>query len=133
MPETKVELKAGAEANRVTAALGYVPFLFFIPIFANREDEFAQFHGKQSLVLFCALIILWIAIWLIYLIFRGILGNIFIIGFLFKTLAWLIHNVIGTIISLGYLVLMVLGIINAASGNYWRIPIIGAYAERLKI
>lgn len=133
MPETKVELKAGAEANRVTAALGYVPFLFFIPIFANREDEFAQFHGKQSLVLFCALIILWIAIWLICLIFRGILGNIFIIGFLFKTLAWLIHNVIGTIISLGYLVLMVLGIINAASGNYWRIPIIGAYAERLKI
>jgi uncharacterized membrane protein len=133
MNEDKLEINRSAEANRVSAAIGYLPFFFFIPIFSNKEDEFALFHGKQSMVLFCTLIIFWIAIWLIDLIFGGILGHIFIIGFLFKVVAWLIHNVIGSIISLGYLVLAVLGIINASGGNYWRIPILGAYSERLKI
>lgn len=133
MPEDKLELKHNTETNRVSAAIGYIPFLFFVPIFVNRDDEFAQFHGKQSLVLFCTFILLWIALWLIILILSGILGHIFIIGFLFKGIAWLIHNVIGTIVSLGYLALAVLGIINAGAGNYWRIPIIGAYSERLKL
>lgn len=133
MPEDKLESKSNIETNRVSAAIGYIPFLFFIPIFANREDEFALFHGKQSLTLFCAFIITWIALWLINLILSGILGHIFIIGFLFKGIAWLIHNVIGSIVSIGYLVLAVMGIINASAGNYWRIPIIGAYSERLKI
>jgi uncharacterized membrane protein len=133
MPEDKLESKPNIEANRVSAAIGYIPFLFLVPIFANRDDDFAQFHGKQSLVLFCAFIIVWIALWLINLILSGILGHIFIIGILFKGIAWLIHNVIGSIVSLGYLVLAILGIINASAGKYWRIPIIGAYSERLKI
>lgn len=133
MPEERLELKESPTANRASAAIGYLPFLFFIPIFVNREDKFAQFHGKQSLVLFCVLILVWIGIWVIDLIFGGILGRIFIIGFLFKAVAWLIHHIIGTIISLGYLVLVILGIIHASSGNQWRIPIIGVYADRLKI
>ena len=133
MSENKIELNRQSEVNRVSAAIGYIPFLFFIPIFANREDEFAQSHGKQSLVLFCTFIIIWVALWLIILILSGILGHIFIIGFLFKGIAWLIHNVIGSIVSIGYLVLAIMGIINASTGNYWRIPIIGAYSERLKL
>ena len=133
MPEDKLEIKHSAESNRVSAAIGYIPFLFFVPIFANRDDEFTQSHGKQSLVLFCTFIIIWVALWLIILILSGILGHIFIIGFLFKGIAWLIHNVIGSIVSIGYLVLAIMGIINASTGNYWRIPIIGAYSERLKL
>lgn len=131
--EENVQLNKTSENNRVSAAIGYIPFLFFIPIFANQEDEFAKFHGKQSLVLFCAFIIVWVAIWIINLIFSGILGHIFIIGIVFKWLAWFIHNIIGTIISLGYLVLAVLGIIKAGEGKFWHIPIIGVYADRLKI
>ena len=117
--EEKIKINKSAENNRISAAIGYIPFLFFIPIFTSREDDFAQFHGKQSLVLFCAFIITWIALWLINLIFSGILGHILIIGFIFKGIAWLIHNVIGAIVSFSYLVLVILGIINAASGNYW--------------
>ena len=131
--EENVQLNKTSENNRVSAAIGYILFLFFIPIFANREDEFARFHGKQSLVLFCAFIIVWVAIWIINLIFSGILGHIFIIGFLFKWIAWFIHNIIGSIISIGYFVLAVLGIIKASEGKFWHIPIIGVYADRLKI
>jgi len=131
--EEKIQTNKSSENNRVSAAIGYIPFLFLIPIFVNREDEFAQFHGKQSLVLFCVFIIVWIALCLINLIFSGILSHIFVIGFLFKGIAWLINNVIGAITSLGYLVLAIMGIINAGAGNYWRIPVIGAYSERIKI
>jgi len=131
--EEKIQVNKSAENNRISAAIGYIPFLFLVPMFANREDEFAQFHGKQSMVLFSAFIIVWIGLWLINLILSGILGHIFIIGFLFKGIAWLIHNVIGAIVSIGYLVLAIMGIINASAGNYWRIPVIGAYSERLKI
>lgn len=128
-----MQLSRTTANNRVAAAIGYIPFLFFIPIFARREDEFAQFHGKQSLILFGVFIIAWIAIWFLSLIFNGILSHIIIIGFLFKALAWLIHNLVGTVISIGYIVLAILGIIKASAGKYWRIPVISAYSERIKI
>ena len=38
--------------NKVMAALGYVGFLVFIPIFAAGKSKFARFHANQGLVLF---------------------------------------------------------------------------------
>lgn len=121
------------ERSKVLAAIGYIPFLCFIPIFAVREDEFAQFHGKQSLVLLIAYIVVSIALWLINLIFGGIFSHVPLIGFVFRVIGWLSHNLIGTIIAIIYLVIIVIGIIFAASGSKWEIPIISTYAKNLKI
>jgi uncharacterized membrane protein len=57
----------------------------------------------------------------------------FLLGFFFKAIAWTVHYPVGLIVALGYAVVVVVGIVQAATGQYWRIPVIGAYAERLRI
>ncbi|MCX7785812.1 MAG: hypothetical protein N2201_06280 [candidate division WOR-3 bacterium] len=120
-------------STRVLSALGYLPFFCFLPLYLCRDDEFAQQHAKQSLVLLIIYIILWIGIWLINVIFRGILGHILIIGFLFNAIGWLVYHIIGTILSFAYLILIIVGIIAAGLGNQWEIPVISTYAKHLKI
>ncbi len=65
------------------------------------------------------------------IIFGRVMGSVFVIGFLFRAIAWLVHNLVGAVLSLGYFVAMIVGLIQAALGRYWRIPVLGAYAERL--
>lgn len=120
-------------SNRVLSAIGYLPFFCFLPIYLCRDDDFAQQHGKQSLVLLIIYIVIWVGIWLLNAIFRGILGHIIIIGFLFNAIGWIIYHIIGTILSFAYLVLIIIGIISAGTGNQWEIPIISTYARNLKI
>src|SRR3989338_2011983 len=34
------------------AAIGYISILCFVPLFLKRDNKFAQFHGRQALILF---------------------------------------------------------------------------------
>ena len=45
------------EENKVVAAIGYIHILFLVPLFLKRGSKFAQFHGKQGLVLFIGYVI----------------------------------------------------------------------------
>jgi len=121
------------DRSKLLAAIGYIPFLCFIPIFAAREDEYTQFHGKQSLVLLVIYILLSIALWLVSIIFGNIFGHVPVIGFVFKLVGWVAHNLIGTILGIFYIVIVIISIIFAAVGNKWEIPIISKYAKTLTI
>jgi uncharacterized membrane protein len=121
------------EKNKALAAIGYIPFLCFIPIYTARDDDFAQFHGKQSLVLLITYIIISIALWLVAIILGGVLGHIPLIGFVFKVVGWIAHNFIGTILGIIYFIVIIIGIILAATGKQWEIPIISTYAKNLRI
>ncbi|MEO0092501.1 MAG: hypothetical protein ABIK61_07315 [candidate division WOR-3 bacterium] len=120
-------------STRILTAIGYLPFFCFLPIYLCRDDEFAQQHGKQSLVLLIIYIILWLGIWLINVMFRGILGHILIIGVLFNALGWIVYHIIGSVLSFAYLVIIIVGMITAGLGNPWEIPIISTYAKNLKL
>ena len=120
-------------SNRVVAAVGYIPFLCFIPIFSRRDDEFARFHGKQSLILLAGLIGIWLLIWLADLLLGGILSHIFIIGVLFKFMAWLVHYLVGGVVSMAYFVAIITGAVQALAGKEWRIPVISAFARELPL
>jgi uncharacterized membrane protein len=130
-PETGSHDGPGRDSHLI-AAFGYIPMLFFVPLVALRSDPFARFHGFQSLVLFAALVVARVAIWVSDVVLDRIMGSMFLIGFMFKAIAWLIHYPVGIVVSCAYAVLVVMGIVQAAAGNYWRIPIMGAYADRLR-
>ena len=115
------------------AAVGYVPLLFFLPLFVGTREPFAKFHGRQSLVMFALVVLFNIVVSFTDLVLGRILGGMFLIGFFFKAVAWLIHYPAGFIVALAYTVLVVFGIVQAATGQYSRIPVVGAYAERLKL
>ena len=105
MPEDK-EIQEG----KIFAVIAYLWILCLVPLLLKKENKFALFHAKQGLVLFICEIALWI---------------IGIIPFL----GWFI-SVLG---SLACGILALIGIIQALMGSYWKMPLLGDYAEKIKI
>ena len=102
-----------------------------MPLVVGRDVAFCGYHGRQSLVLLASLLACQVVIWLSDLVFGKILGSVLIIGLVFKALAWVVHYPVGLAVALGYVVATVVGAVQAASGKYWRIPVLGAYVDRM--
>ncbi len=92
------------------AILSYIGILFLIPLLAAKEDEFAQYHAKQGMVLF---------IFSLAGIFIGVI----------PILGW----VLAPFIFLFIVILAILGIINVLKGEKKEIPVIGKYAHKIKV
>jgi uncharacterized membrane protein len=89
--------------------------VFFIPLLTGdyKKDDFVKFHTKQSIVLF--------AIWLLFFCVQNIFPWFLLpIHFVFSLL-WLC-----------LLVLLVVGIINAAGGKKEPLPLVGKFADLIK-
>ncbi len=119
--------------STVIAAVGYLPVLFFVPVFFARTDEFARFHGRQSMVVQLALFVFWLGVWISDFLLGKVLGNMLILGFVFRAVAWMIHYPLGLVVTGAYIVIAVIGIAHCLSGQRWRIPVVSAYTERLMV
>ncbi len=92
------------------AWLSYLGLLLLIPLLVNKDNEYSKFHVKQGLVLLiCGIItrILWII----------------------PVIGW----VVGMVVGIFLLVLMIIGIVNALNEKTEPLPVIGKYAEKIKI
>lgn len=94
------------EEGKVWAAIGYLGILFLVPLLAKKDNEFAQYHAKQGLMLF---------------IVSLIIGPITFIP------------LIGWILAIFPLVLFIMGLVNALGGKKKPLPVIGQYGENLSI
>ena len=92
------------------AAIGYVSFLCFVPLALKKKNSFAEFHGKQGLVLF----ILELA--------AAILSVIPIIGDLIAQLALVVFGIFSLI-----------GIVKVLMGEKWEIPVIHEIATKITL
>jgi uncharacterized membrane protein len=88
--------------QKMHAVLCYFGILILIPFFMKKEDPFVNFHMRQGL----GLLILWFAT--------------FIIGFV-PILGWMI----AWAVNLALLILSIICIIKALSGEQWMVPVIG--------
>lgn len=112
-PEEAVDPQ-DAEGNKVMAVLAYLGILVLIPILAAPKSPFARFHSNQGLVLMISEFVLGIII--------GIAGTVFtLIGL------GLISSLMSAALSIGSLVLMVIGIMNAVNGKAKELPVIGKF------
>jgi uncharacterized membrane protein len=107
MPETNQEVEEG----KIWAFIGYWWILFLVPLLGKKDNKFALFHGKQGLVLFAFEILIWV------------LSYIPVIG-------WFIIGPIGGIVCL---VLAIVGMVKSLQGIYWKMPVLGDIAEKIKI
>lgn len=89
------------ENNKIMGILAYIFFL--IPLLAAKESKFARYHTNQGLVLFLSVV------------------GVYVVGGILP-LVGILLIVLG---KLAFLVLMVLGIINAAKGEMKPLPVIG--------
>jgi len=105
---------------RLLGAASYVLFLCFLPPLLLKENNFAMQHARQGFLLFFLEIVLAI---LVYIVEHSI-GLIPILGFLIVVLLKFVTGV-------GVLLLAVIGITKAASGQQWTIPVLGEYSSRV--
>jgi uncharacterized membrane protein len=103
-----------AEKNKIFGILAYLGILFLVPIFAAKDSPFSKYHANQGLTLFLAEIVIWIGLSVIDKILYFILPSG--LGFVPFLLS---------LVQLGPLVLIVLGIINASQGKCVPLPLIG--------
>lgn len=101
----------GGGKNTAMAVIAYI--LFFVPLLTGdaKKDAFVKFHTKQGLVLFLLVVLLNVIDWIIPFYF-------------WWTFNW--------ILSLGTLVLLIVGISNAASGKQKPLPLVGGFADVFK-
>jgi fumarate reductase subunit D len=108
------------DRSRWVAAVSYVTFLCFFSLWKSKEDPFIKYHARQGfLLLFAECIIL-----VLTAILDLTIGRLRLIGVL---LIGLIQLVAG----LGALTLSVLGFVKALFGEYWHLPILGDYREKI--
>ena len=88
--------------------LGIIGFLLVFLI--KKDNQFAMYHAKQSLVLFIA----------------GVIVSV--VGGMIPIIGWFIILPIGSLIVL---ILAIIGIINAVTGKEKPVPLLGQYAEKL--
>jgi uncharacterized membrane protein len=103
-----------AEKNKIFGIIAYIGILCLVPLLAVKDSPFARYHANQGLTLFLAEIVIWVGLSVIDLILRFILPPS--LGFVPFVLS---------LIQLGPLVLIVIGIINAAKGKCVPLPVIG--------
>ncbi|MBO5486661.1 MAG: hypothetical protein J5988_07010 [Eubacterium sp.] len=99
--------------NKVFGILSYIGILVLIPIFAAKDSQYARFHSNQGLVLCIVEIALNIIVRVISFILSFVLGGVILASLLELAVA---------VVSL---VFMILGIVNACSGEAKQLPIIG--------
>ena len=101
----------GGQKNTTMAAIAYI--LFFVPLLTGdaKKDSFVNYHVKQGLVLFLLVVLINVIGWIIPFYF-------------WYSISW--------ILSLGMLVLLILGIVNAVNGKQEPLPIIGKFADLFK-
>ncbi len=94
--------------NTTMAAVAYI--LFFVPLLTDaKDDPFVRYHVRQGLALFVAWALVSIVAWIPPILF------------------------VSPLLHLGMFALMVVGIIRASGGKEEPLPIIGAFAENIKL
>lgn len=114
--DTTAEFDANDIAsNKVMAVLSYFGILWLIPLFAAKESKFARYHANQGLVIFIASFAYSIASTIIDSIFTAISYRLGFVGTILD------------LVSIVFVVLAIIGIINAANGKAKEVPVIGKY------
>jgi len=113
-PESPAPGGPAGEVNILMVVLAYFGILCLIPFFAEKDDEFVQYHARQGLTLLLAEIVIFAILM--------ILSVIPFLGYVIKILEWFF--------LLGVLVYHILLMVKASKGERTTIPYISTYAER---
>ncbi|MEE0265928.1 MAG: hypothetical protein UD936_09920 [Acutalibacteraceae bacterium] len=115
---TKLFKQKDIDENCNLALIGYIPFLFFVPMIIKPCSGYVRFHGIQGLTLFLVSLVLELFDILLGVIFNCALNN----------MPAVILTIIFTVaINLAILLFISTGIANAVKGEARELPVIGKY------
>lgn len=108
--------------DRWLAAICYIPFLVFIPIYRSNKSAFLARHCRQGFALFFVEVVAFFFLRIIEMT----LGGIPLLGFL-------LVMILNLVFFLGFLILIIMGFVRAMFGDEWRIPYLDDLADRVPI
>lgn len=118
MNENVIFTTEDVKRNKIYGILAYLGILVLVPILGARDSLYAKFHANQGLCLLIFSVVLSLAGRIVTFVLKvatfGLMNN-------------LIHSLIFTAIGVIELVLMIIGIVNACSGEAKRLPLIGGF------
>ncbi len=106
----------GGSRDTAMLVLSYLWFLSIIPLVAKKEDPEVQWHAKNGLVFAIA--------------YTAIEAVFWIIGHFFPLVGCLVVW-IPCLVALGYLVVIIMSIVKATSGQRFRLPMLSDYADKM--
>lgn len=127
-PVQTAKSSTGLDEN-IAALLSYVfgwisGLIFFL---IEKESRLVRFHAMQSLLLNIVGAVFGIALWIL------VIFSTFVIGYASGILSFLVNLVLGlvaTVVGIGLLVGVIICLIKAFQGQYFKLPIIGNLAEK---
>lgn len=110
------EQKTSSGEQKLMAVLCYLGILVLIPLVLKKSDPEVKFHIEQGLALFVSWVIWWFVRWILYKL---------VIGLVLFPILWLV--------DLGFLVLVIIGILNAIRGEKKPLPLLGGFAKYFRL
>jgi uncharacterized membrane protein len=126
------------EAN-AAGALAYIGIVGLILVIIEKENRFVRFHAMQSLLysvgISALLVVVLIVVWVLSLILMMVAaaigssggGALAAIAAVIAMIAWIAAIALMPLLILGGLIL---GAVKAYQGEMYRLPIVGALAEK---
>ncbi|MEK6975360.1 MAG: hypothetical protein AABY18_03350 [Candidatus Thermoplasmatota archaeon] len=108
-------------SERFMAALGYLAFLFIVPVKLRRDSMFVQFHARQGGVLF--------GLWIVLLL-------VLFIGLLFAGGAGIVPTILLSVMFVAtvlYFLMALIGLLKVALGERYRMPVVADVALLLRL
>jgi uncharacterized membrane protein len=112
--------QADIEDGKMMAILAYIFFL--IPLLAARDKKFAMYHTEQAIALWIAFIAIYIVMTILTIIVNQISSTLGCVVSILGLLPWL-----------AYVVLWIMGLLNAIGGKIKELPVIGAWGAKFNL
>jgi fumarate reductase subunit D len=109
-----------SDRSRWIASLSYLTFLCFFSLWRSKDDGYIKYHARQGFLLLLAECVSIVAI----IILEVTLGRVRFIGFVVVLILQLVTG-------LGALTLSVVGFVKALFGEYWHLPFLGEYGDKV--
>ena len=123
------------DRERVLGAISYIGPLFVVSYLMAENSKFIKFHASQGLVFFLAAIVvkfvlgaIMMAVFIPTAIVGGRYGAFGMMG-----AGYGLAGSIGMVVMLAIIVAAIMGIVKAAQGEEWEMPVIGKWAKKMQL
>ena len=119
-PKLEESETSPSERSRWIAAASYLTFLCFFSLWRSKDDPFIKYHARQGFLLLLGECVILVAT----LILEVTIGKLRLVGML-------VIGLFRLAAGLGALTLSVVGFVKALFGEYWHLPLLGDYREKI--
>jgi len=119
-PGTEGLLASPSERSRWIAATSYLTFLCFFSLWQSKNDPFIKYHARQGFLLLLGECVILVAT----LILEVTIGKLRLVGML-------VIGLFRLAAGLAALTVSVVGFVKALFGEYWHLPLLGEYRDKV--